>query len=99
MPILEKYIKQPGDTQDYDIDFDDYLTFHSDTGTSHTAVAETGLTLASSQLLTANGVTNSRVKVWVSGGTDGTTYKVTVTLTTTGGRVKQVEISVRVKED
>lgn len=98
MPVLEKYTKQPGDTQDYDIDFDDYLTFHSDTGASHAATAETGITLASSQLLTANGVTNSRIKVWLSGGADGTTYKVTVTLTTTGGRVKQAEISVKVKE-
>jgi len=37
-------------------------------------------------------------KVWLSGGTTGTTYKITATLTTTGGRIKQHEILVKVKE-
>jgi hypothetical protein len=37
-------------------------------------------------------------KVYTSGGTDGVTYKITATVTTTGGRVKQAEIKVKVKE-
>jgi hypothetical protein len=43
-------------------------------------------------------LTNGVVKVWTSGGTDGVTYKITATLTTVGGRTKQAEIRVKVKE-
>ena len=38
------------------------------------------------------------VKVWTTGGTDGTTYKITATVTTQGSRVKQAEIKIKVKE-
>jgi hypothetical protein len=38
------------------------------------------------------------VKVWLSGGTDRQKYKVTARLTTDGGRVKEADIAVRVKE-
>ena len=53
---------------------------------------DAGLTLAASTLVA--GV----VKVWTSGGLTGKTYKITCTLTTTGNRVKQAEIKVRVKD-
>lgn len=89
--ILATFTKQPADVQDYDIDFNDYLTGMSDTGASASVTAEAGITIDSHAL--NSGV----VKVWVSGGTDGT-YKITVTLTTTGGRVKQAEVKIKVKE-
>lgn len=92
MSILGKFTKQPGDTQDYSISYVDWLAGMSDTGLSHTVTVDTGITLGSSTL--SGGV----VTVWLSGGTDGNTYKVTCTLTTTGGRVKQAEILVKVKE-
>ena len=92
MPILEKFTKQPADVQDYDIDFSEYLAPFADTGATHTVVVDAGITVLLSTLQT--GV----VKVWLSGGTTGTSYKVTATLTTTGGRVKQAEILVKVKE-
>lgn len=92
MGTLAIFTKQPADVQDFDVDFTQYLTDLSDTGVSHIATVETGITLDRSTL--AAGV----VKVWLSGGTDGWSYKVTATLTTTGGRVKQAEITVRVKE-
>ena len=38
------------------------------------------------------------VKVTLSGGTDGTTYKVTATLTTVSGLKKEAEIKIKVKE-
>jgi hypothetical protein len=92
MSILGKYNKQPVEVQDYDIDFNDYLEFHNDTAVSFSAVAETGLVVEASNL------TDGVVKVFVSGGTDGTTYKVSATVTTQGGRVKQGDILVKVKE-
>ena len=95
MSILAKFEKQPADVQDFDIDFTEWLTGMSDTATGPsglTVVAEAGLTILASTL--SNGV----VKVWTSGGTDGTTYKITATITTAGARVKQAEIKIRVKE-
>ena len=89
---LDTFFKQPGDTQDYDVDFRDWLTGISDTGATKLVTADTGITLGVSTLL--GGV----VKVWLSGGTSGQQYKITVTLTTTGTRVKQWEFIVKVKE-
>ena len=60
---------------------------------SHVATVDTGITQS-----TPSSVTNGVAKVWLSGGLHGKTYKVTVTLTTVGGRIKQVEILIKVKE-
>jgi hypothetical protein len=38
------------------------------------------------------------VKLWITGGTSGSTYKVEVTMTTDDGRVKQAELRFRIKE-
>ena len=95
MTILAKFEKQPADVQDFDIDFTEWLTGMVDTAPGPSGVevvAEAGLTILGCVL--NNGV----VKVWTSGGTDGTTYKITVTVTTEGNRVKQAEIKVKVKE-
>ncbi len=96
MPILAKYTKQPADEQDYDIDFQsEFLSGLNDTAPGPGGVqvsAEAGINIDSFSL------SNGRVKVWVSGGTSGESYKITVTLNTTLGRTKQVEILVKVKE-
>ena len=92
MSLLATFTKQPAEVQDYDIDFREYLTSVADTGVSHTVTVEPGITLVSSSL--NSGV----VKVWLSGGTDRQKYKVTARLTTDGGRVKEADIAVRVKE-
>ena len=95
MTILAKFEKQPADVQDFDIDFTDWLTGMLDTAPGPgglVVVADEGITIITTVL--SNGV----VKIWTSGGTDGATYKVTATLTTAGGRTKQAEIKVKVKE-
>jgi len=92
MGVLARFTKQPVEIQDYDVDFTDYLTALADTAVSHVVAVETGLTLMASNL--SAGV----VKVFVSGGVDGTQYKVSATITTAGGRVKQGDIMIRVKE-
>jgi hypothetical protein len=89
---ITTFLKQPAEVLDFDVDFNDYLTAVADTGASHTATAETGITLQASTLV------SGRVKVWLAGGTDGTRYKVTTRLTTTGGRLRESEFYVRVKE-
>jgi hypothetical protein len=93
MSVLEKFTKQPADVQDYDIDFSEYLaSMGDDVALSYVVSADPGITLVYSML------TGAVVKVFLSGGVTGTSYKVTTTLTTMGGRVKQAEIVVRVKE-
>lgn len=92
MPILETFQKQPADVQDYDIDFSEYLSALTDTAASAVVEAEPGITVVNHLII------GTRVKVWLSGGTSGVRYKVTVRLTTTGGRTKEVEIRLVVRE-
>lgn len=91
MPILAKFEKQPADVQDYDISFVDWLAGFKDAAVSFEATADAGITIARSSL--DAGV----VKVWLADGTSGKNYKITVTLTTNGGRVKQAEILISVR--
>ncbi len=100
---LATFDKQPADTLDYDIDFsailDDGDTLAS-TGSPaiptplNVVVSPAGLTVAPTFVIN-NGKT---IKQWVSGGSSGIRYKITVTATTAAGRVKQVEFIVRVKD-
>ena len=91
MSVLAKFEKQPAEVQDYDIDFNSYLTAISDTGLSHVVAADAGITVASSTLNA--GV----VKVWIAGGADKRDYKISVALTTTGGRVHDGVIVIKVR--
>ena len=90
--ILGKFTKQPADVLDYDFDYSDWLDDRVDTIATQTVTADTGVTVGT--VSNASGV----VKAFVSGGTDGVTYKVTCTMTSAGGRVKQAEIEIKVKE-
>jgi hypothetical protein len=90
--LLGKFIKQPGEVLDYDVDFSEWFGNRTDTPASHTATAEAGLTVVSSQL------SGNIVKVICSGGVDAVAYKVTVRLTTSAGLIKEVDFQVKIKE-
>lgn len=90
--VLGRFYKQPVDVLDYDFDFSDWLTDRADTILSFTVTADTGLTVGDTS--TVDGV----VKVFLSGGTSGQQYKVTCTVVTNGGRTKQAELAIKVKE-
>lgn len=92
MAILAVFSKQTHEVQDYDVDFTPYLTEHVDTPVSYTVEAETGITIDS------HSRTGNVVKVWVSGGVDGSTYKITVTMTTAGGRVREADVKVKFRD-
>jgi len=91
--VLGIFEKQPADVLDYDCDFSDWLADRADTITSQTVVSSDSALVVGS-VSQVNGV----VKAFVSGGTDGGKYKLTYTVVTDGGRTKQVEITVKVKE-
>lgn len=90
--ILGNFTKQPVDVVDYDVDYSEWLTTGDNVQSTEVTVTPTGLTIESVF------VNDPRIKVWCSGGTDGTTYKLTLTTTTADGRVKQDEFRVKVKE-
>lgn len=92
MAIVLKTSKQPAEVQDYDIDFSPYLDAMTDTITSASVTAETGISLD------AHSHTAKVVKFWLSGGEVGQKYKITVRITTAGGRVKEDEAVLSVKE-
>ena len=92
MAILSIFEKQPADEQDYDIDFRGWLAHQEDTASSCEVSVDDGLRLLSYAIHL--GV----VKVWLAGGTHRKKYKVSITVTTTGGRVHQEEIVIKVRE-
>ncbi len=95
LEVLQTWDKQPGETQDYDIDFTEWLDRLRDTPAASNPVVWTidpGINVLSTSL------TGGRAKVWLSGGQDRKRYRVTATMTTAGGRIKQAEIRINVKE-
>lgn len=85
--------KNPADQLDYDFDFSKWIT-DDDILISGDAVVDPAgeLTVVSVQL------SDTVVKVWLSGGADGKTYTLTVYATTAHGRQKEYPIYVRVTE-
>jgi len=91
--ILETFTKQPREKLDYDVLYEDWLpdTDQIDAGKSTVTADKPGLNVTFT-------VTGKVVKVWISGGANKTTYKVTLTIETDDGRVKQDEFIVKVKD-
>lgn len=89
--IIGRPIKQPADVQDYDIDYSPWLP-EGDELTQATVQTPDGITLDFYI------VSNPIVKLWVSGGTAGQSYKFQILGETLLGRVKETELVVRVKE-
>ena len=92
MSILGKFKKQPREVKDFDVSYSDFFTLRSDTPITFTALADDGVILDRVELTGMTG------KVVLSGGTSGVSYKVTVTMTTSTGIVKEDEFVVSVKE-
>lgn len=97
--ILSRYTKQPVEVKDYDIDYGEWLApVADDLDVVHTLVEclsdpdDTSLQVDSAPF------TATTVKLWISGGTHGARYKVTVTVTTTYERVDQSELIFTVKD-
>lgn len=97
--ILAKYEKQPLEVKDYDVDYAPWLTAITDTLAS-LATSVVCLTDATDETLEVDSTTftDDTVKVWISGGTDGEQYKLTLRVTTTGGRVDESELIFRVRD-
>jgi len=108
MTALASYAKQPAEVIDYDIDYAEY--FATDDRIDSTGVPaeprNAYFNVSSVSEVTPTLVVDSTyvigegkvLKLWVSGGTNGVSYKVTARVTSTGGRVKEVEFKVKVRD-
>ena len=91
--VLAKFTKQPREILDYGFDFTDWLSDCNDT-IATTSVYVEGVLIEASEPEIVNGL----VIAFVFGGVNGKPNKVTCFIQTAGGRTKEAEISIRIKE-
>lgn len=96
--ILAKYEKQPAEVKDYNIDYSEWLSPVVDTVASATAIVTSVTEAAPTLEIDSIMESSTTVKLWISGGTAGVSYKVTVQMTTTGGRLDESELVFKVKD-
>lgn len=91
--ILKTFQKQPSEVKDYDIDFSPWLTPMNDTldfiGSKVECLDDPSNTTLEIDSLS---ITTSKAKLWMSGGTSGLEYKVTLLVSTVGGRHDESEL-------
>jgi hypothetical protein len=87
------FTKDPSAVLDYKFDWSSWLAT-SETISSHTVTAGTGLTVASSALTDVN----TSVTAWLSGGTAETEYTVTCRVVTSQSRTDERSITIRVQD-
>jgi hypothetical protein len=92
MTMLGSFLKQPVEVESYTINYSEYLVDGDQITSSSAFTDPVGLTVDNVY------VEPPRVCVWLSGGTNNVTYKVTVTTDTADGRVMQDEFKVKVHD-
>ena len=98
--ILATYTKQPSEVKDYDIDYSPWLAPMGDTLEEVEEPIITCLTDPTDTALVCNSVlhTTQECKFWMSGGTAGQRYKLTVLAKTVGGRRDESELIFSIKD-
>ena len=94
--IVATFEKQNFDEQDYDIDFNPYLSNVGDSISSINVIAQDGITLGSGARAPSHN--QGVVKFWISGGTSGTRYKITIQITTAATRKLEHEVIIALVE-
>ena len=89
---MDIFVKQPADVLDYGVDLIKWLVSGDSVTGATPAVSPSGLTIA------VTGPTTTQPTVWASSGADGTTYQITLTVVTAGGRTKEFEFQIKVTE-
>ena len=98
MAVVGKDAKQPHEILDWDVDYSDWMP--DGDGIEDVDVQVRLLTGSGAPALSVEGVDVSRyvVKVWLAGGAHGGKWRVQVRAITTGGRRKEAEFDISVKE-
>lgn len=98
--ILGRFVKQPAEREAYAIEYEDDLA----RGDTIAPAPQIGVALQGSGTDTAPlsidavDVASTRVTVWISGGTVGLVYKISVTTGTVAGRILQDEFILKIKD-
>jgi hypothetical protein len=96
--ILAKYEKQPAEVKDYDIDYSDWLIPAADTINGITTAVTSETQATPTLVVDYTQITITLAKLWISGGTVGVQYKVTVRMTSAGGRIDESELIFSIKD-
>ena len=94
--IVATFEKQNFDEQDYDIDFNPYLSNVGDSIATLAVAAQEGIPLGSGDKAASHN--QGVVKFWISGGTSGTRYKITIQITTAATRKLEHEVIIALVE-
>jgi hypothetical protein len=94
MSLLDTKTKQPVEKLDFDISYEDWLTPGDGISPENITIKIDRPELVC-DFFTVSGVV---LKVWLSAGVTNVTYKVTITVETDDGRIKQDEFRVKVKD-
>lgn len=86
------FTKDPEAIVDYEVDWSTWLG--SDTLASSTWMAPSGITVTSS-----TGFTTTKATIWLSGGTNGSDYVLTNTITTAGGRTEDETVVILCRQN
>ncbi|APU92945.1 virion-associated component [Ochrobactrum phage POI1126] len=89
---LALLMKNPGDVLDYDVSFDEWLTGDDRIRDWEATVAD------SAAVIDRGDYTDRSVRLWISGGANGDTAQISLTVTTVQGRTKVVCFKLRIKE-
>lgn len=98
--ILGRFVKQPAEREAYAIEYEDDLA-RGDTiaPAPQIDVAQQGSGVDTAPLhIDAVDAASTRVTVWISGGTVGLVYKISVTASTASGRILQDEFILKIKD-
>lgn len=89
---LGSFIKQPRERESYTINYAQDLTLGDNLQGATSSIEPAGLQI--DQL----DVFDPRVRFWVVGGEVGISYKVTITATTSDGRILEDEVMIKIKD-
>lgn len=95
MALTWESSKDPNEVKDYELDWSDRLETASDTiSTSAWSIVTDSPTL----VIDSSSTTTTVTKVWLSAGTDGTTYDLLNRVVTAGGRTYDQTVKLRVAD-
>lgn len=84
--------QQPPENLDYDFDYSNAFPAGDNVSVAAVTATPTGLTLGN------KAYSGQTVKQWISGGTNGITYKVTCIATSDAGRIKELELNLAISD-
>lgn len=96
--LLGTFNKQPADRYDYDFNYSEWLTVNDNLESTVVTTFPDDSAEVDGLQVDIVVVIDPLIKIWLSGGKNGVTYKITMTTTTADGRIKQDEFKVKVKD-